>query len=70
MTARVLPGTRVRMGARDCEVLSTVRCETCMRANLDCAGGAHPDVPVDLLTIVARHGTFRNIVWRDWHDTD
>jgi hypothetical protein len=70
MTARVLPGTRVRMGNRDCEVLSTVRCRDVHLANLDCAGERIPDVPVDLLTIVARHGTFRNIVWRDWHDTD
>jgi hypothetical protein len=70
MTARVLPGTRVRMGALDCEVLSTVRCGDRLRANLDCAGERIPDVPVDLLTIVARHGTSRNINWRDWHDTD
>ena len=70
MTARVFPGTRVRMGNRDCEVLSTVRCRDVHLANLDCAGERIPDVPVDLLTIVARHGTFRNIVWRDWHDTD
>ena len=53
MTARVFPGTRVRMGALDCEVLSTVRCGDRLRANLDCAGERISDVPVDLLTIVA-----------------
>lgn len=53
MTARVLPGTRVRMGNRDCEVLSTVRCRDVHLANLDCAGERIPDVPVDLLTNVA-----------------
>jgi hypothetical protein len=53
MTARVLPGTRVRMGALDCEVLSTVRCRDVHLANLDCAGERISDVPVALLTIVA-----------------
>lgn len=51
---RVLPGTRVLMGNRDCEVLSTVRCGDRLRANLDCAGERISDVPVALLTIVAR----------------
>ena len=53
MTARVFPGTRVRMGALDCEVLSTVRCRDVHLANLDCAGERISDVPVALLTIVA-----------------
>ena len=53
MTARVLPGTRVRMGNRDCEVLSTVRCRDVHLANLDCAGERISDVSVALLTIVA-----------------
>lgn len=53
MTDRILPGSVVLMGNRDCEVLSTVRCRDVHLANLDCAGERIPDVPVALLTIVA-----------------
>lgn len=52
MTARVLPGTRVLMGNRDCEVLSTVRCGDRLRANLDCRGERIPNVPAEILTVV------------------
>jgi hypothetical protein len=70
MTARVLPGTRVRMGAlRLRGALHRALRDGCGRTSTAPAERI-PDVPVDLLTIVARHGTFRNIVWRDWHDTD
>jgi hypothetical protein len=52
MTARVLPGTRVRMGAGLRGALHRALPRPA-RANLDCAGERIPDVPVDLLTNVA-----------------